>query len=308
MSDVQIVTGGTFVAASSLVLFLFVALGGRRRRLDTRLESLASKGAPAALDPVRRVALGTLPRMGKALMPANQEDRTKLQTRLVHAGYYGRQAAPLFFGVKLLLMVGPVAVGLLLGLAGLIPSLYGIYTGAFFGIIGMIGPSFWLDHKKAQRQTALRRALPDALDVIVICLDGGVSLAGALRRVGNELRAAHPLLAMELHIVQREMHLGRSAGEALQHLADRADMEDLRILASVIVQSERFGASLVKALRTHADTLRGQRLQYAEEMAQKAAVKILFPTILCIFPGMFLVILGPAVMQVMTTLARLRNL
>jgi len=116
-----------------------------------------------------------------------------------------------------------------------------------------------------------------------------------------------PLLANELNIVQREMHLGQSAGEALQHFADRGDLEELRSLASVITQSEKFGASLVKALRTHADTLRGKRLQYAEEMAQKAAIKILFPTIFCIFPGLFLVILGPAAMQVLGTLASLRQ-
>ena len=307
MSEVGMITGAVFVLASSVVLLLFLTFGGRRGRLDARLQTLASKNAPPTMAPIRRAALDMLPRAGQALMPTTHEERTKLQARLLHAGYYGRQALAIFFGVKLLLMVSPAAVGLLLGLVGAIPSMYGMLGGALLGILGMIGPSFWLDHRKAERQKSLRRALPDALDVIVICLEGGLSLQGALGRVGGELRVAHPLLARELSIVQRAIHLGRSAGEALQDFADRADLEDLRMLASVIVQSERFGASLVKALRTHADTLRGQRLQHAEEMAQKAAIKILFPTIFCIFPGLFLVVLGPALMQIMPMLASLRK-
>jgi tight adherence protein C len=307
MSDVGMIAVITFAMASSMVLLVFVALGGRRSRLETRLGALAQKEAPPALEPVRKAALDTLPRMGQALMPKNEEERTKLQTRLLNAGYYGPQALPIFFGVKLMLMIGPVVLGCLLGVAGVIPQMYGLLGGVFFGLAGMIGPSFWLDYRKSQRQKSFRRGLPDAVDVIVICLEAGVSLHGALRRVGNELRSAHPLLATELHIVQREMHLGRSVGEALRNFADRADMEDLRVLASVIVQSERFGASLVKSLRTYADTLREKRLHRAEEMAQKAAVKILLPTIFCIFPGLFLVILGPAAMQIIATLASLRK-
>ena len=297
----------TFVMGTSLVLLLYLCLGGRRSRLDTRLDVLAAKDAPPALDPVRQMALRTLPRMGQALLPKNDKERTRLQARMVHAGYYGRQAILVFFGAKVLLMVGPALVGLVLMFAGLVPPTYGLLGVICCATAGMIGPSFWLDHRKRQRQTSFRRALPDALDVIVICLEGGLSLQGALRRVGSELRTAHPLLAHELNIVQREMHLGQSAGAALQHFADRGDLAELRSLAAVIIQSERFGASLVKALRTHADTLRGKRLLYAEEMAQKAAIKILFPTLFCIFPGLFLVILGPAAIQFLASLANLRR-
>ena len=307
MSDSGTITGVSFAMGTSLVLLLYVCLGGRRSRLDTRLDMLGAKDAAPALDPVRQMALRTLPRMGQAMLPKNDAERTKLQARLVHAGCYGRQAILVFFGAKLLLMVGPVLIGLVLILAGLVPITLGLLGLICFGIAGMVGPSFWLDYRKRKRQTSFRRALPDALDVVVICLEGGLSLHGALRRVGSELRTAHPLLAQELNIVQREMHMGQSAGAALQHFADRGDLEELRSLASVILQSEKFGASLVKALRTHADTLRGKRLQYAEEMAQKAAIKILLPTIFCIFPGLFLVILGPAAMQVLTSLASLRR-
>jgi len=165
--------------------------------------------------------------------------------------------------------------------------------------IGMIGPSFWLDRRKKRRQTAFRRALPDALDVLVICLEGGISLTGAIRRVAGELRTAHPLLASELNIVQREVQLGLSSGQALRGFADRCDLEEIRSLASVIIQTERFGASLVKALRVHAETLRIKRLQRAEELAQMAATKVLIPTVLFILPGLFVVILAPAAIQIM---------
>src|SRR5262249_56467674 len=114
-------------------------------------------------------------------------------------------------------------------------------------------------------------------------------------------------LAAELNIVQREIQLGRSTGEALRQFACRADLEEIRSLASVVIQSERFGASLVKALRVHAETLRQKRMQYAEEMAQKASTKMLFPTILLIFPGIFIVILGPAAIQIFTMLSRLKQ-
>jgi tight adherence protein C len=232
-------------------------------------------------------------------MPGDEEERTKLQARLINAGLYGRQALVIYLGVKMLLTVGPAIVGLLAGLVGVVTMTEGLIAGALAGVAGLVGPSFWLDRKKAGRQTAFRRSLPDALDVMVICLEGGLSLAGALRRVAGELRTAHPLLASELNIVQREVQMGRTEGEALRQFAERADLEEMRSLAAVITQAERFGAGLVKALRVHAETLRIKRLQLAEEKAQKAATIMLFPTVFFILPALFIVILGPAAIQIL---------
>jgi tight adherence protein C len=204
-----------------------------------------------------------------------------------------------FLGVKLLLAVAPTALALLAASVGLVPFMEGLLGGCVLSLVGLIAPSFWLDRRKVRRQTELRRALPDALDVIVVCLEGGLSLPGSVRRVAGELRTAHPLLARELEIVQREVQLGRTTGEALRQMADRADLEELRSLASVVAQSERFGASLVKALRVHAESLRYKRLQYAEEMAQKAATKVLFPTVLFILPAVFVIILAPGIIQIL---------
>ena len=288
-----------FLAFSTAVLLVFTLVGGGRTRIDDRIDELRGR-ASAAGDPssMTSLAMTTLPMVGTALVPTNDAERTLLKTRLIHAGLYSKQAMMVFLGAKLLLIVSPALLGLAAGSAGLVPIRPAFLTGGCLGIIGMIGPSFWLDFKKAQRQSNFRRALPDALDVLVICLEGGLSLQGSIRRIANELRTAHALLANELIIVEREIQLGRAAGEALHQMGLRTDLEEVRTLASVITQAERFGASLVKSLRVHADTLRLKRQQRAEEMAQKAAIKILFPTLLFIFPAVFVVILGPAAFQI----------
>jgi tight adherence protein C len=288
-----------FLMVSSLMLLIGTLVGGRKTRLDVRLQDLSGADGPAIdQDPMEHLARSALPRIGARLVPNDEEERTLLQARLIHAGLYGRQAMAIFLGVKILLMTAPTLIGLVCGLAGVVPVAHGVIFGTVLGAAGMIGPSFWLDRKKAARQVKFRRALPDALDVIVICLEGGLSLSGALRYVAEDLGTAHPLLANELNIVQREVQLGLTPGESLRKLADRADLEEIRSLASVIIQADRLGVGLGKSLRVHADSLRVKRKQRAEEMAQKAGTKILFPTIIFIFPVLFVVILAPALIQI----------
>jgi tight adherence protein C len=307
MFEAGTVTWAAFLSVSSLVLLVCLLAGGRKSRLDNRLKGLGAKGGPPPEpDTVAQFARSALPKMGAPLVPKDEEERTRLQTRLLHAGLYSRQAMVVFLGVKVLLMVSPLLLGVAAALAGLVPAAYAVVCGALLGGFGMVGPSMWLDRRKAARQSAMRRALPDALDVLVICLEGGLSLPGALKRVGGELRTAHPMLTAELNIVQREVQLGRSTGEALRQFAGRTDLDEIRSLASVIIQSERYGASVAKALRVHAESLRQKRLQYAEEMGQKASVKILFPTLLCIFPGVFIVAIGPAMIQVSGLFAHMK--
>jgi tight adherence protein C len=302
-----------FLMASSGVLLVYTFVSGRKTHLDERLEGLADpqelgiSGSTLSRQAARApLAQTALPRIGTALVPTDEEERTVLGTRLIHAGFYGREAMPMFLGVKLLLMVGPALVGLALAAMGLAPMYYAVLAGGCLGILGMIGPSFWLDSRKAQRQIAFRRALPDALDLLVICLEGGLSLAGSLRRIAGELSTAHPIVATELNIVQREIQLGRTPGDSLQQMGVRTDLEEIQSLASVITQAERFGASLVKSLRVHAETLRVKRQQYAEEMAQKASIKVLFPTLLFIFPAIFVVILGPAAYQIYEVMGNMK--
>jgi tight adherence protein C len=296
----------TFLMVTSLVLLVTMLVTGRASRVESRIDDLMGKAdGPAEQETMGQFARSALPKMGAPLVPENEEQRTLLKARLIHAGYYSPQAIYIFMGVKMLFIVGPALVGLALGLAGVFKINNGLIGGALASIVGMVGPSVFLDMRKGKRQTLFRRSLPDALDVIVICLEGGLSLPGALRRVSTELRSSHPLLASELNIVQREVQLGQPSGEALAHLGERSDLEEVRSLASVITQADKFGASLVKSLRVHSDTLRLKRQQRAEEMAQKAGTKILFPTLLFIFPAIFVVILGPAAIQISAMMAKM---
>jgi len=295
-----------FVMVSSLVLLVSLLVGGRQTRLSSRLRDLSEQGGPAT-DTITlgKIASTTLPRMGTPFIPSDEEERTKLQTRLIHAGLYRRQAMVVFLGVKALLMIAPTFLGVAASLMGVVTLGQGLIIGGCLVIVGLIGPSFWLDHMKRNRQSNFRRALPDALDVLVICLEGGLSLSAGLKRVSTELRTAHPALAAELAIVQREVQLGLTSGEALRKMGERSDLEEVRSLASVILQSERLGASLVKSLRVHSEALRLKRYQRAEEKAAVAATKVLFPTLLFILPAVFVVILGPAAFRLIEMLGKM---
>ena len=299
------VASAAFVMVSSLVLLVSLLVGGRRTRLNSRLRDLSGQGGPA-MDTITlgKIASTTLPRMGTPFIPTDEGERTKLQTRLIHAGLYRRQAMVVFLGVKVLL-IAPAFLCVAASLMGVVTLWQGLIIGLCLGIGGLIGPSFWLDRMKRKRQSNFRRALPDALDVLVICLEGGLSLSAGLRRVSTELRTAHPALASELAIVQREVQLGLTSGEALKKMGERSDLEEVRSLASVILQSERLGASLVKSLRVHAESLRLKRYQRAEEKAAVAATKVLFPTLLFILPAVFVVILGPAAFRLIEMLGKI---
>jgi tight adherence protein C len=297
----------TFLAVSGLVVLVALLVAGRNRRLEARVEELTGTDKPRTRSiPAGQFTRSTLPRLVAPLMPTNDAERTLLKIRLLHAGYYSPIALPIYLSLKMLLLVVPPTVlftGLLLKLMPVPHALLAV-AGAFG--VGLVAPGLWLDFRKRRRQHQLRIALPDALDIIIICLEGGLSLPGAFERVVRELRLAHPRLAAEMAIAQRHMQLGRSTGEALREFGDRCDLEEMRGLASIVTQSERFGASLVKSLRVHAESLRVKRLQYAEERAQKAVVKMLFPTILFIFPAIFVVMVGPAVIIIREVFSRMK--
>jgi tight adherence protein C len=291
------------VAAGSLCLIAMLLLVGRKSREDHRLSELSSSGprasgAPAApRAPIQSRAATELERRQK-----DEEKKNQLRQRIIQAGLYHHNAVALFALLRIVFMLSPVGLGFALGSMGIVSMTPALLIGATAGLAGTLAPSFWLDYVKASRQRNVRRALPDALDVISVCLEGGMSLASALSRVARELATAHPMLALELAIVERETQMGRSTGDSMREFARRVDLEELRSLASVIIQAERFGSSLTHAMHVYAETLRLKRHQRAEELAQKAAVKIIFPTLFCIFPGIFIVILGPAAIQIMTTL------
>jgi len=269
-----------------------------QRRGIARLRDLS--GAEKRIDEPQKSPGTWIPQMGTLMIGAGEDDHADLKT-LLQRGGFGRHSLRPFMGCKLLLMVLlPAVFALVPYLAGLLSLHLALLVSVLASAAGLYAPNIWLRWCIEQRQRALRRGIPDALDMLVLCLEGGTSMAAAIQRISAELQAVHPLMGAEMQIIERSMHLGLSAGEAIRDLADRCGLQELRDLAAVIMQSEKYGASLVKTLQSHADWFRMERQQIAEERAQQASVKILFPTLLCIFPAIFVVLLGPAMLQIAT--------
>jgi tight adherence protein C len=293
-----IVTLAAVTFGGMLLLLLISLLSRRKRPRSRRLREADDAAKPdVAWEGLKETAVKWLPSLGDPLAPKDQKDRGRWQDRLTRAGVHDPRALAVLSGVKaFLILLGPGAF--VLGLVGGLSAGLSLLAGATVTGLGLVLPGLWLDWRAARRQTLLNRGLPDALDMLVMCVEGGLSLSASLSRVRAELQTAHPELAAELSVAEREMMVGLSAGEALRNAGKRVGLEDLSSLASVLLQSQRYGASVAKAMRTYADALRNERRLSIEEKAQKAAVKILFPTLLCIFPAIFVVVLGPAAYQI----------
>jgi tight adherence protein C len=289
-----------FSGTCLLGFVLFVRSYGDRRRAVERLRDLADGEMPAPTEKssLAELAWSTLPKLGTLLLPREESGLAHRKQQLLQAGFFSSNALRNFMGVTVVLMlIFPVVFVLIPYALGFLALRWALAACLLANSAGMLAPNIWLRSRVKTRQRLLLQGLPDALDMLVMCLEGGVSLMAAVQRVTGELQTVHPVLSMELNIVVREIQLGLSAGEALKKMGDRCGLADVRNLASILLQSERYGASLVKALRTHSDSWRQERQNQAEEIAQKAAVKILFPTLLCIFPAIFIVLLGPAAFQ-----------
>ena len=285
----------TFVVVGCLVLVGGMLTTSREEvLLDRRVEALAGDSRSRS-GPSTQAGLATraATHLAAPLMPHKAEDISRLTARVIQAGMYGKSAVAAFVGVKTMLVAVPLIVGTVCGSIGLVSMNIGLLLGVLGGVIGLIAPNVWLDRCKAERQITIRRALPDALDLMVVCLDGGLSADAALQRVAKEIRTAHPLFAREFQLVMRTTEMGLSLGESLRQFASRFDLEELRRLSSMVLEADRFGTSIGKPLRVHAETLRTRRQQFAEEAARKAAIKVLFPTLFFIMPCVFVVVLGP---------------
>lgn len=235
-------------------------------------------------------SLGTMVEQFERVMPKSKAEVSIVQQRLIRAGYRKESAIKLFYGVKILL---PVTLCLTMLISGV-----GHYSPVFIyglsAVLGYLGPDFWLGNRITARQARIRRGLPDVLDLLVICIEAGLSLDQATARTAQELSLTQPQLSDELGIVVLEQAAGRPRADAWRNLAERTDVDSVRNLVSVLVQAEKFGTSIARTLRVHSDTLRTQRRQQIEEQAAKTTVKLVFPLVLFIFPSIFLVTLGPA--------------
>ncbi|HZL35713.1 MAG TPA: type II secretion system F family protein [Tepidisphaeraceae bacterium] len=226
-------------------------------------------------------------------MPKTREKQSGLRQNLARAGIYSPSAFRALTGAKVICMGLGIVGGYFLGDAfGLL--FLGLAVG---GLVGYLAPSFWLKTRIKANQLALNYGLADALDLMVVCVEAGLTIDGAMQRVGQELAISHPALARELNIAHMETRVGLSRAESLKNLGMRTGNAALQSLSAMLVQADRFGTSVATALRVHSDTLRVNRQHAAEESAAKASVKLTFPLVLFIFPATFIVLAGPTVLQ-----------
>jgi tight adherence protein C len=228
--------------------------------------------------------------IGNLLPAPSGASKSRLERMLVRAGYRRPQALVAFRGAKLLTIAVAVGGTYLSGLFGERP-----YLMIFALIFGFMAPDVWLSSKVRKRQHRLRLSMPDALDLLVICVEAGLGLDQAILRVSQELQHVHPELSEEMRLVNLEMRLGKTRIEALRSLSTRTGVDDIKALVAMLVQTERFGTSVAQSLRVHSDTLRIKRRQRAEEQAAKAPVKMVPVLVFFIFPALLVTILGPAV-------------
>jgi tight adherence protein C len=295
-----------YAVLTFLVCFLLVGSGlllmFYREMLGKRLSSVLSPDRKTEVPGVRLAeSLGNFAGRLRKLSLKTGKDNSVAQKRLSLAGYREDWHVNLFSAAMFICPALLLAVVFVTGLYD---------YNAFLAIIGALGlgylaPDYWLGHRIKARQNSIRAALPDVMDLLVVCLEAGLSLDQAVLRTTDEMRSneemqsVHRVMADELSLVMLDVRGGRSRKEAWKNLAERTDVDTVRILVAVLVQADQFGTGISKTLRIQADTMRTRRRQHAEEMAAKTTVKLVFPLVLFIFPSLYIVTLGPAVILFM---------
>ena len=231
------------------------------------------------------------------LLPSSPGDLSRLHRRLASAGYHGNAAFVLYSAARIVMPV----------LFGIVPVIvFGVRTGWLVGlacaVLGFLIPDLVLTQKTVKYRRAIQNGLPDALDLIVVCVEAGSSLDQAIVKASNELEIALPEIAREFKAVATEIRVGKPRMEAFQGLAKRTGVEDVKSMVAMLIQTDRFGTSVAQSLRTHAETSRTKRRQRAEERAGTIGVKLVFPLVLCLMPALYVVCIGPVVVAIMRNL------
>jgi tight adherence protein C len=267
-------------------------LGTNSVAIDQRLREVVGGQPPVEEDKTEsRQIAEFLSRLGERV-PRSASELSKLRLRLVQAGYRRPDALAIFLGLRFACAFGVFA---LLATPVLMKPHFAL---ALIGLaIGYVVPAMILARRAKRRQHCIRLSLADALDLMVVSVEAGLGLDQALARVGQELAFAHPELSGELRLVTLELLAGTARQDALRNLADRTGVDDLRSLVAMLVQTDKFGTSVATSLRVFSETLRTKRRQRAEEAAAKTGVKMVFPLVVCIFPAIWIVTIGPAAIK-----------
>jgi tight adherence protein C len=296
---VATVGAATFLLVLGLLTVAAAAASPARRRLA----GLAGPAQQAEGRPAVAIAAAVRP-FARFLMPTSTKERDAMEHRFAKAGITSPNALPVFYGVKMLGALTLLALWMMT--ADLLPRLTTkqvVFYAILAMFVGLMFPNFVLNRMVQRRQRALRNAFPDALDLLIVCVESGLGLVAALQRVAGELQVSHPELAGELTRINAEIQAGMERDQALRNLADRTGLDDIRGLVGLLIQSMRFGTSIADALRVYSEEFRDKRMQRAEEIAATLGTKMIFPLIFCFFPSFFLVAVGPAVIRVIKAFA-----
>lgn len=280
--------------------YFFVAKDERaEQRLAELSDPRARKGDRDSkkTEALQRVLQRSAPALAKSLTPTNEKEMSKLRQTLVEAGFRSETAPVTYLAIRAIVAIAFLTLG-----GGGALFIYGLTSAAairgfMIGALGFYLPTFILGYLGKRRKQQIFYGLPDALDLMVVCVEAGLGLDQAMRRVSTEMKKSYRILSDEFGLCNLHLQMGRARNQVLTDLGVRTGVDDLRALASILIQADKFGSSVATALRVQSDSMRVKRHQIAEEKAAKTAVKLIFPLVLFIFPGIFVVLVGPAGIQ-----------
>ena len=296
MNMMIVVSGAIFVAFAAVAWIVMDSMSGKKSRAEERLTEFRD---PSRRKSEKKETIGqklekVSPGLAKPMQPKTEKEVGKLKQRLSHAGFRSESAPGVFLASKFIgLLVGVAFTGGTALITGF--KLHLILILAFFLFLPDI--IIWFLGKR--RKEAVFMGLPDCLDLMVVCVEAGLGLDQAMRKVAEEMKKSHRVIAEEFSISNFQIQYGKTRRDVLQELGSRTGVDDLRSLAAVLIQAEKFGASVGQALRVQSDSMRTRRRQLAEERAAKTAVQLIFPLVIFIFPGIFVILVGPAAIIMM---------
>ena len=290
-----------FVLIAAIGATLGMQLWARPKAAIDRVTASASGEAQVAIGHPSLAWRELVKKLG-TLVPSAPKDSTVMSRRLMRAGFRGPNALKMLYGSKVILaVILPVAALTATAKSDADPSNKILFVVASFAA-GFFGPNEYVRQAAKRRQKRMRRGLPNALDLMVVCVESGLGLDQAIVQVAKELQFAHPEISEEFSLMNLEMKAGARRAEALRNLADRTGVEEVKKLVAVLVQADRFGTSVAQSLRGHSEFMRVQTRQQAEEKAAKLGVKLVFPIFFCILPSLFVVTVGPVLVKIVREL------
>jgi tight adherence protein C len=281
-----------FIAVFSIAYAIF----GRTRTLEQRVRQTGEGEETGSRFNISELIKGSenIFRPLGEIIPRSPEEMGRQERRLVTAGFRRKDAPVLFYGVKLGLAILLVLVFAATGKLASNPLLYVVLAV----LLGAMVPDFWMSRRIKKRKENIQLAIPDALDLTVVCVEAGLGLDQSLMRIGQEIRPIHRDLSDELRLLNLETNAGKSRAQSLRNLATRTEVDDLKALVAVLIQTDKFGTSVSQSLRVFSDSLRVKRRQRAEERSAKTTIKMIPPLVFFIMPSIFVVVLGPAIITI----------